>query len=133
MSVSLLPQISHKTAAQDAFDEARLSHQRAMDAADAAEVTQYNEILRALQIYGQVLKPALSATHPVEGDQRTTFATMVGVRSAEKWALRKAQTAAIVQGLADSMGVTRSALCDELSALELPSEFETARATIAGA
>lgn len=133
MAVSLTPPISHKTAAQQEFDDARVSHDKAMDAADVAEVQQYQQTLRAVQLYGQSILPALSATHETEGDQRTTFGLLVAVRATEKWAVRKSQTAAILQGLADSMGVTRAALCEELKTVEPPAEFESARATIAGA
>lgn len=133
MTVSLNPPLSHKTAAQDAFDAARQSHQRAMDQADAAEVTQYTEILRALQLYGQSIKPALSDAHASEGDQRTAFGLLVATRATEKWATRKSQTAAILQGLADSMGVTRESLCEELKTVGLPAEFNQARIDIANA
>lgn len=124
---------THLTASQEAFRDARVSHEQAMKQAGDFEVAQYDKLLYSLQVYGQSIKPALSDNDPVEGDQRTEFGTQVGVKAAELWATNKGKTKAILQGTADSMGITYDALIADLATATLPAEFAAARAAIANA
>lgn len=129
MSVSLshVPGTPYASDDQVAFDTARKSHEQAMNASNDAELRQYDNVLRSLQLYGKDLKPKLTTA------EQTELGIAVGTKSAVRWAANKSKTKAILTGIADSMGMTLEQLLADLSSASTPPEFDAARLAIANA
>lgn len=126
IDINAHPGNPHASKAQKAFDENRVSHGQAMDAAAQAESQQYQQVVRMLTLFRD-LKAACDA------DQKTALGLLVGGKAVEQWNDAKAMTAAILQATADAMGVTRQAVLDELATQELPAAINTLRSEIASA
>ena len=129
MSVSLtaVPGTPYATDDQVAFDEARKSHELAMDRSNRHELDQYEQVLRSLQLYGQSIKPVLTT------QQQTDLGVAVGTKAAARWSQNKDKTLAILTGIADSMGMTLEQLLTDMQAATIPAEFQAARLAIANA
>lgn len=126
IDLNAVPGMPHATAAQAEFDQHRIDHHRAMDEAAAAEKQQYDKILRALSLYAPMKSACTTA-------QQTALGTRVGTKAAEQWTANLSKTAAILTGLADSMGTDLATLCTAIQAASLPPEFTAARTKIANA
>lgn len=128
MSIALdhVPGTPHASTEQRAFDQARVDHDSSMVRSAAAEVNQYNEILRQLQLYA-----AMKAE--CDTDQKTALGLSVGTRAAEQWAENKPKTLAILTAISDAMGIDVPTLLADLQTATLPQEITDARVAIASA
>jgi hypothetical protein len=119
-------QVTYPSDTPAAWDAKRADHQLAMKQASDTETSQYNFVLRSLQLFADLKTPLAT-------EDRTTLGTAVYTVSAARWAEQKPKTAAILQGTADSLGMSLEALCAEIVAATQPAEFTAARVAIAQA
>lgn len=126
IDLNAVPGTPYASSEQKLFDGERQSHEKAMDAAATAEVSQYNQILRALQLYAGMKGRCTT-------QQQTDLGVLVGTKAGEQWTTNLSYTAAILTGLADSMGTDLATLCTAVQAASLPAEFTSVRVAIASA
>jgi hypothetical protein len=119
-------QVNYPSDTQAEWDAKREDHRLAMKRAADTETEQYNVVLRSLQLYAPLKTP-------LDTDQRTALGMAVYSVAAARWAEQKPKTAAILQGTADSLGMSLEALCAEIVAATQPAEFTAARVAIAQA
>lgn len=125
IDVNAISGAPYETTEQAEYNDTRRDHEQGMKNASQLEVGQYNELLRVLRLFRGMLGFTTL-------EQRAELGAKIGAKSYEQWQLNKGKTAAILTILADSMGTTLEAMCDELKTVEVPAEVQAERAAIAG-